>query len=154
MNKDIRNRLWNIINRLIDDNTHHSSTGYDNSRFFDGMSELFDQLVDQHFCEVISDLPYDAVERKTWLKNKFFRMNDNQIKEFLGFLISFKTKEFIPHHFYLQSQINAVLKEGQSGYEYKAGKAVSYPSEEHCSAVKDALELPQATVTKHISKAN
>lgn len=138
---NLRNRLWNITQRYIDD--------FDYSR-----DSVIAYLWDRFFKEDISSLrSFDNYTDSGYLidqiKRRFFELDWYRVYDFLEFILgieSYQKDEFI-------KKMNSIFIDEKAQYKIINEKVTPLISEVEVEEIEKAIESRYSAVSKHIQKA-
>lgn len=144
MPNELRNRLWNIIQKYIDDFSYQLNR-----------NEVIKYLWDRFFKEDVDRLShsigYDSFNYYIdQIKEKFYKFEWNRIYDFLEFLLSidnsYQKNSFI-------NNLNLVFIDEGAQYKIIDGMVTPLISGEEAEEVEKAIESKYSTASKHIKKA-
>lgn len=137
---ELRNRLWNVIEKYINDFN-------DNDR-----NNVIQYLWDRFFKEDVGTLEYSSYSDRIYInpiKEKFYKFEWNKVYEFLEFLLSIDNYQKAG----LISILNLVFIDERAQYKIIDGMITPLISGVEAEEVERAIESKYSSASKHIKKA-
>lgn len=149
VSNDLRNSLWNIINKLFKNKT--SKEPYDDSRWTKPYNEIAVDCFEKFFKLIIDEISSQADEQIKLIKKEFLKMESSRIYEFLEFLANDFDKYKIEINF--RKDCDKVLNRENSGYLFVGKKITKISSKSEIQSLEDAQKTPYKIVNQHIEAA-